>query len=89
LSFNKFSSEFPDLRADDQTKEELKIRVQKLSNDLWEIIDARKNESLAKIAEMTSGGWSDHEMRNLVRNMASLMEIEISKFVCVHHISIF
>lgn len=37
---------------------------------------------------MAAGGWSDHEMRNLVRNMASLMEIEISKFICVHHISI-
>ena len=34
-SFNKFSEEFPDLRKDEQTKEELMNRLQTLSDNLW------------------------------------------------------
>ena len=52
MSFNKFSMEFPDLRKDDQTKEELLNRVDTLSNQLWEITDKRKNESIEKISQM-------------------------------------
>jgi|APCry1669189534_1035231.scaffolds.fasta_scaffold137844_2 hypothetical protein len=29
---------------------------------------------------MSQGGWSDQEMRNLIRNIASLIEIELKKF---------
>ena len=45
-SFNKFSEEFPDLREDEQTKEELILRANNLSNELWSIIEKRKDESL-------------------------------------------
>lgn len=38
-SYNKFSEEFPDLREDEQTKEELNLRVDKLSNEFWAIIE--------------------------------------------------
>lgn len=62
-SFNKFSLEFPDLRKDDQTKEELMNRAERLSTELWSIIDMRKSESLDQIAAQSSGGWSDQEMR--------------------------
>lgn len=85
-SFNKFSLEFPDLRKDDQTKDELMNRAERLSNELWSIIDMRRSESLQHIAAQSSGGWSDQEMRQLVRNMASLIEIEIKKFSAVYQI---
>lgn len=42
-SFNKFSEEFPDLRQDQQTKDELMNRVQRLSNDLWNVIEEKKD----------------------------------------------
>jgi len=38
--------EFPDLRKDDQTKDELLNRLEQLSNQLWEITERRKDESL-------------------------------------------
>lgn len=85
-SFNKFSSEFPDLRKDDQTKEELLNRVEQLSNTLWDIIVKRKDESLAKISSMQNGGWSDQEMKASVKNIASLIEIEIKKFEAVYKV---
>jgi len=63
-SFNKFSYEFPDLRKDDQTKEELLSRVEALSNSLWDIIEQRKDESIEHIRKMSNkGGWTDVEMR--------------------------
>mmetsp|Transcript_21954 Transcript_21954/g.34097 ORF Transcript_21954/g.34097 Transcript_21954/m.34097 type:complete len:188 (+) Transcript_21954:635-1198(+) len=35
---------------------------------------------------MSTGGWSDLEMRALLRNMASLIEIEIKKFEAIYKI---
>lgn len=40
--FNEFSDEYPDLREDDQTKEELHQRTDVLSDELWEIVEDRK-----------------------------------------------
>lgn len=40
--FNQFSDEFPDLREDPQTKEELHQRCDVLSDELWEIVEERK-----------------------------------------------
>ena len=83
-SLNMFSVEFPDLRKDDQTKEELMNRHEQLSTTIWDIIQNRKDEAIEQIAKMTQGGWSDIEMRNVCRHMASLIEVEIKKFETVY-----
>lgn len=85
-SFNQFSSQYPDLRKDDQTKDELSSRLERLANALWDITDRRKEESLERIANMSKSGWSNQEMRQVVRNMASLVEIEIKKISTVYQI---
>jgi len=41
-AFNEFSDQCPDMREDDQTKEELHQRVDILSDELWEIAEERK-----------------------------------------------
>ena len=41
-NFNEFSDQNPDLREDDQTKEELHQRTDALSDELWEIVEERK-----------------------------------------------
>jgi len=41
--FNDFSNQFPDLREDEATKDELHQRVDILSDELWEIIEERKD----------------------------------------------
>jgi len=61
-------------------------RLEQLSNALWNIIVERKDESIEHINKMSTGGWSDHEMRSLLRNMASLIEIEIKKFETVYRL---
>ena len=85
-SFNQFSGQYPDLRKDDQTKDELSSRLERLANALWEITESRKEESLERIANMSKSGWSNQEMRQVVRNMASLVEIEIKKISTVYQI---
>jgi hypothetical protein len=59
-------------------------RHQQLSNTIWDIIQNRKDEAIEQIAKMTQGGWSDIEMRNVCRHMASLIEVEIKKFETVY-----
>lgn len=85
-SFNQFSLEYPDLRSDEQTKEELMNRLERLSNSLWDVTNERKEEALAKINDMASHGWSYLEMKQVVRNMATLSEIEIKKFSAVYNL---
>lgn len=79
-NFNQFSSEFPDLRQDDQTKEELTQRVEMLSNNLWKSIINKKDESIQEIHRQEQEGWAVQEMRNVCKLIAQMVEIEIKKF---------
>jgi hypothetical protein len=45
-SYNKFSEEFPNLRLDPQTQIELKKRATKLSNDMWSLVEHKKDLAL-------------------------------------------
>ena len=83
-SFNQFSSEFPDLRQDDQTKEELMQRVETLSSKLWKSIEDKKDKSLEEIQRQGEEGWSVQEMKQVCKNMANLIEIEIKKFNVIY-----
>lgn len=58
-SFNQLTSEFPDLRNDDQTKEELLVRVEQLSSKLWLKVLEKKDQNLEEIAKQAETGWSD------------------------------
>ena len=66
-SFNKFSEEFPELREDEQTKEELIIRADNLSNELWVVIEQRKDEALNEYNKLQTNGWIQNEMRRLLK----------------------
>ena len=85
-SFNHFSMEYPDLRSDEQTKEELLNRLERLSNNLWDITNARKEEALEKVNDMQQHGWNLVEMKHVIKNMATLIEVEIKKLSAVYQI---
>jgi hypothetical protein len=46
LNFNNFSDEYPDLREDDETKNELHQRTDVISDELWEIVEDRKEQNI-------------------------------------------
>jgi radical SAM superfamily enzyme YgiQ (UPF0313 family) len=83
-SFNKFSDEFPDLREDLQTKEELLNRAEKLNNELWSIIETRKDESLAEHQRLIKSSWIQNEMRKLIRYSNTIAQSEINKYNTVY-----
>lgn len=64
--FNDFSDQFPDLREDDQTKDELHQRVDILSDELWEIIEERKEQHVEERKRIMENGWIEHELTFLV-----------------------
>lgn len=85
-SFNKFSEEFPDLRQDQQTKEELMNRVNSLSLELWGIIESRKDESVREQKRIMENGWIELEMRKLIKYAVKLVQSEIDKYQTVVHV---
>jgi hypothetical protein len=74
-SFNRFSSEFPELREDEQTKEELTVRVQNLNNDLWDIIELRKDEALAERERLMASGFVANEIQQLTNVVLGLYQV--------------
>ena len=57
LDFNEFSDSYPDMREDDQTKEELHQRTDILSDELWEIAEERKENAVEERKKIMEAGW--------------------------------
>jgi hypothetical protein len=60
--FNDFSDTYPDLREDEQTKDELHQRVDILSDELWEIIEERKEQHVEERKKIMDSGWIEYEL---------------------------
>jgi len=57
-----------------------------LSNNLWIDIIQRKDESIEDIQKQAEDGWSLMEMKNVIKNMANLIEIEIKKYSIIYQL---
>jgi phosphosulfolactate synthase (CoM biosynthesis protein A) len=57
--FNDFSDQYPDLREDDHTKEELHQRCDILSDELWEISEERKDQNVEERKKIMESGWAE------------------------------
>jgi hypothetical protein len=64
-AFNEFSDQFPDMREDDQTKEELHQRVDILSDELWEIAEERKEQAVDERKKIMESGWVEFSLEYL------------------------
>lgn len=78
--FNKFSDEYPDLREDVQTKEELHQRTDTLSDQLWEVSEQRKSEAVEERKRIMDNGWVEYELEQVTSMAQGLMQSEIDKF---------
>ena len=72
-SFNKFSDEFPNLRSDPWTQEEIKKRVKRLSNEMWALVEAKKDQALAYHRKLNKDGFVVNEMKKLMKNACKLI----------------
>lgn len=64
--FNDFSDQYPDLREDPQTKDELHQRVDILSDELWEIIEERKEQHIEERKKIMESGLIENELAFMV-----------------------
>jgi arsenate reductase-like glutaredoxin family protein len=78
-SFNKFSDEFPNLRTDPLTQEELRKRVTRLGNDMWTLVEQKKDQALAQHAKLNSDGWVVSEIKKLMKNATRLIQNELAR----------
>ncbi|CDW76374.1 sperm flagellar protein 2 [Stylonychia lemnae] len=78
--FNEFSDQYPDLREDEQTKDELHQRVDILSDELWEIIEERKEQHIEERKKIMESGWVEYELTFAVSSAQLLMQSEVDKF---------
>jgi hypothetical protein len=79
-NFNRFSEEYPELRDQEETRNELLNRVSILNTNLWCIILERKNEALEEKEQIMKGGWSTVEKNNLCCYISQLIDLEFQKF---------
>ncbi len=54
-----------------------------LSNDLWSVIELRKDEAIAERERIMQGGWIQHEMQKLIKYAAKVVQCEVAKFETV------
>lgn len=78
--FNEFSDEYPDLREDDQTKEELHQRCDVLSDELWEIVEDRKEQNVEERRKIMESGGVEFSLNFLTNCAKQLMQAELDKF---------
>ena len=60
--FNKFSDDFPDLREDEATKDELHQRCDVLSDELWEIVEERKEQNADERKKIMESGSVENNL---------------------------
>lgn len=51
-----------------------------LSDELWEIIEDRKEQHVEERKKIMESGWVEHELAFLVSSGQSLMQAEVDKF---------
>ena len=60
--FNSFSDSNPDMREDDQTKDELHQRTDILSDELWEIAEDRKDQAVEERKKIMESQWVEYQL---------------------------
>ena len=69
-----------DLREDDQTKEELHQRTDVVSDELWEIVEERKEKSIEFRKQIMEAGHVEFNLALLTTNAQQLMQGEVDLF---------
>jgi len=54
--------------------------VDTLSDELWEIIEERKEQHVEERKRIMESGWIEHELAFMVSSAQGLMQAEVDKF---------
>ncbi len=78
--YNRFCDEYPDLRSDQQVKEEFYNDAIDISDRIWEIIVKRKNEAIEERLRIMSSGWIELEMEKFYSHLEQIILAEVERF---------
>ncbi|KAL4511584.1 hypothetical protein ABPG72_012429 [Tetrahymena utriculariae] len=81
--YNKFVELNPDMCEEDQTKEELHQRVEDLHDQLYDIIEAKRDEASEERNQIIKSGWIEKEIEKFMFLIQQLLQAELSRsFSC-------
>lgn len=75
-----FNSIPDDMKEDEDTKEELHLRLDELRERLWDITDKRKEKDEQERASLMSDGWLEEHIVVLVNHHSILTQVELNRF---------
>ncbi len=52
----------------------------RLSNDIWGIIEAKKDQALLQHNKLNTDGWVVNEMKKLMKNACKVIQAELARF---------
>ncbi len=78
--YNKFVEEQPDMIEENDTKEELHQRVEDLYQQLWEMIEKKKDDLIEERKGIMNSGYIEDEMELFVTNIQRLIQTELDRY---------
>ena len=77
----KYNEIHPDMRRDDDTKDELHQRIQELSFQLFEYTMKRKNEAIQELDTIKNSVWLSTESNTLLKIMIGVIQYELNRYI--------
>ena len=78
--FNTFSDAKPDMREDEETKDELHQRCDSLCDEMSAIVEARREENVEERRRIMTSGWVEAQIEQLLAVAGELMQTEVDRF---------
>ncbi|CEL91602.1 unnamed protein product [Vitrella brassicaformis CCMP3155] len=78
--FNRFSDSYPDMRKQDDTKEELHQRAADLSFELFQVVLRKKDEAVAERNTIMTSGWVEGQVEILALQIQRILKVELERY---------
>lgn len=80
FKFNAFSEEYPDMRKQDPTKEELHQQADDLHDLLQEKVNSRKEENMTELENITGSQWIESHIQVLAAQIQHAVRLEARRY---------
>jgi hypothetical protein len=78
--FNAFSEEYPDMRKDPLTKDELHQQADDLHEQLQQKVNARKDENMTELENITTCRWTESHIQVLAAQIQHAVRLEAQRY---------
>eukprot|EP00930_Biecheleria_cincta_P030071 TRINITY_DN20871_c0_g1_i1.p1 TRINITY_DN20871_c0_g1~~TRINITY_DN20871_c0_g1_i1.p1 ORF type:complete len:1954 (-),score=553.23 TRINITY_DN20871_c0_g1_i1:93-5921(-) len=78
--FNAFTEEYPDMRKQDLTKDELHQRADELHSKLRNEVESRRTENLQQLEIMKTNWWVESQTEVLASQVQHVVQLEVRRY---------